>query len=562
MITVNFPPCPWSGDVTITGHVDVWTTIPAIPIIPVFGISTGFTMHMLFSDGPQWTPNPDVNCYEGHGAVELEDKSGEPCGSMSIEDCEMKCFELPSCQGVTVTPANGLGIKTGSVKCFRRGNITLDQCDHGGFTANGYDTWLKGGPPLLNLKVGLSQPAGKGADPEQDKCALDLNAAPEYPPQGDNWTIPTYTIDLDLDPKDRWTKVVAPRSKDILAMIEQFINSVLRAGSVLNNKLLSAILDLGTDALLKKIPSPFDDEIRGVAKATGIHVTYIFVYNIMYELAGFCSSLVAQDSQGHIYHARNLDFGEFMGTDPELHSWELTKKLKPLLMNLNFVRGGVTLYQSTQYAGFVGLLTGLRKGAFSISVDTRFDGNLDKFLLMWLLGKYDGQFLSWKTRAVMENFGTYADALNALSNYKPMGPGYIILGGARAKEGAVLQLGANRNTPLLIRSLADKNDTYYVAQTNYDWPAAPPAFDDRRYPLLDCLNKIGNQGMSFKNLWGVMSSNPTRNAGTTYTTLMSAETGHFEAYKQFCAPGPSCMPFMGTNYMEVELKQKQAAVMV
>merc|ERR1719321_1292523 len=111
-----------------------------------------------------------------------------------------------------------------------------------------------------------------------------------------------------------------------------------------------------------------------------------------------------------------------MGADPTTRSWLLTAKLRPLLMNLNFVRGGVTLYHTTQYAGYVGLLTGMRTGGFAISVDTRFDGNLDRFLLAWLMGSYEGEFLSWKTRTVMENFGTYSSALNALSNYKPMGP--------------------------------------------------------------------------------------------------------------------------------------------
>jgi acid ceramidase len=397
----------------------------------------------------------------------------------------------------------------------------LDSCDHGLKTASDYDTYLKA---------------------------------------GDNWTIPTYTVDLDKDPADRWTDIVKPLSKDIAAMIQTFISNVL--GHLIDSPLIKFILDMGSDTLLKKIPAPFDDEIRGIAKATGLHVTYIFVYNIMYEVAGLCSSLVANDKHGHVYHARNLDFGEFMGEDAASRSWELTAKLRPMLMNLNFVRGGVTLYQTTQYAGYVGLLTGMRKDGFAISVDTRFDGNLDKFLLAWLMGSYTGEFLSFKTRTVMENFGSYSSALHALSNWQPIGPCYIIISGAKAKEGAVLQLGANSSTPLLTRSLTDANDTYYVAQTNYDWPAAPPAFDDRRYPLLDCLNKLQPDGISFKSLWGVMSSNPTKNAATTYTTLMSAETGHYEAYKQRCTPGAKCQPFMGRNYKELYQIQIQKGLQI
>lgn len=412
----------------------------------------------------------------------------------------------------------------------------------------------------MNLRVDLSQGPGKGADPTQDKCALEMDNMPEYPPSGDNWTMPTYTVDLDKDPADRWTEIVTPLSENIMAMIQQFIEAELHGA--IKSPLIKALLDLGTDELLKKIPSPYDDEMRGIAKATGIHVTYIFVYNIMYEVMGLCTSLVANDKDGHVYHARNLDFGLFLGTNTTTHNWALTEKLRPLLMNLNFVRGGATLYQTTQYAGYIGVLTGVRKGGFAISVDSRFDGNLDKFLLAWILGKYDGEFLSWKTRTVMESFDTYPNALQALTNWKPMGPCYVIVSGAKAKEGAVLQLGANRDTPLLVRSLADGNDTYYVAQTNYDWPSAPPAFDDRRYPVLDCLNKLGEPGIGYKSLWGVMSSNPTKNALTTYTTLMSAETGHYEAYQQFCAPGPSCVPFLARDYKQLEQLQSERDVLV
>jgi len=216
-------------------------------------------------------------------------------------------------------------------------------------------------------------------------------------------------------------------------------------------------------------------------------------------------------------------------------------------MNANFVKGGISLYNTTQYAGFTGLLTGVKKGGFSISVDTRYDGHLDEYLILWLLGRYEGSFLSWKTRDTMENVGSYSDALHDLSTYEPMGPGFIILGGAQAGEGAVIALKAGSTTPQTVRLLSDalKNNSFYVLQTNYDWPTAPPAFDDRRYPMEDCMNKLGSDKIAWETLWAVHSSTPTKNALTTYTALMSAETGHYEAYLQLCLPGPNCFPFHG-----------------
>merc|ERR1712178_50047 len=202
-----------------------------------------------------------------------------------------------------------------------------------------------------------------------------------------------------------------------------------------------------------------------------------------------------------------------------------------------------------------------KKGGFSLSVDTRFDGHLDEYLVLWLLGKYDGSFLSWKMRDTMENVGTYDDALRDLTSYKPMGPGYIILGGAKAGQGAVIALAAGKTTPQDVRLLSDAaaNKSFYVVQTNYDWGMKPPAFDDRRYPIEDCMNRLGSNKVGWNTLWAIHSSTPTKNATTTYTTLMSAETGHFEAYKQFCTPGPHCFPFMGSEYFSASTLRTPAS---
>lgn len=449
VITLGFPECPWTGDVNVQGHVDVWTTIPA----SANGLSTGFTMEVHMSSD---------------------------------------AAEVPS--------------------------------------------------DLLCLRLGLNQIGDEGADPAQDVCDLDFANMPEYPPKPsgeEDIEIPTVTLDLDVDPKMRWDHIVSPRAEEIRAMIKYF-------SPLMNKTALSILLNMKTEKLMKRFPGDFKKEVEGIARSTGLTVIEIFVYNIMYEVEGLCTSMVSQDSNGHIYHSRNLDFGLFMGTDEGTHNWKLTEMLRPLLMNVQVMKGGKNLYNMTHYAGYLGLLTGVKAGGFSISVDTRFDSNFDEYLVLWLLGKYDGEFLSFKTRQVMETEANYTAALHALTHYRPMGPCYIIIGGAQSGEGAVLTLAGGQDEALMVRELKDElvNGSFFVLQTNYDWPNAPPAYDDRRYPAMDCMHKLGADNINWTSLWGVMSSNPTKNAMTTYTTLMSAETGHFEAYKQYCAPGPHCMPFL------------------
>lgn len=63
------------------------------------------------------------------------------------------------------------------------------------------------------------------------------------------------------------------------------------------------------------LPKPYGDEIKGIAKATNLPLGDLVLYNIFYEIFTLCTSIVGEDAQGNMYHARNLDFGLFIGWD-------------------------------------------------------------------------------------------------------------------------------------------------------------------------------------------------------------------------------------------------------
>lgn len=65
-------------------------------------------------------------------------------------------------------------------------------------------------------------------------------------------------------------------------------------------------------------------------------------------------------------------------------------------------------------------------------------------IIGWFLGKNDDcQFLTFQTRMVMEDNTTYADAAASLTNYRPLGPAFIIIGGTEPTEGAVIAKAFN-----------------------------------------------------------------------------------------------------------------------
>jgi len=83
-----------------------------------------FIFRLVVSVGAEtWTESKAANCYQGVGAKDLEKVPGQPCGVMSLAECEQKCQDLLGCTGVTV----GAGTAV-SQPCFRRADIDLSKC--------------------------------------------------------------------------------------------------------------------------------------------------------------------------------------------------------------------------------------------------------------------------------------------------------------------------------------------------------------------------------------------------------------------------------------------------
>ncbi|WAQ99286.1 ASAH1-like protein [Mya arenaria] len=155
----------------------------------------------------------------------------------------------------------------------------------------------------------------------------------------------------------------------------------------------------------------------------------VTLYNIFYEIFTVCTSIVAQDSNGTLYHARNLDFGLFMGWDPKNRTWEITELLRPAIVNLDFQRGGKTVFKSVNYAGYVGILTAISPGKFTLTMNERFtlDGGYIGIINLILTGK--GTWMGFLTRATMEKAESFKEARAMLTSTQMIAPAYFILAG-------------------------------------------------------------------------------------------------------------------------------------
>ena len=370
-------------------------------------------------------------------------------------------------------------------------------------------------------------------------------------PSGEAKAVEWHVVSLDDPPDQRWLKVVTQHA----GRIAQLANLVVEGfADILGNRTLSKLLgqlDARLPAYYASLPNPeYGAEMKAIAQATGIGESLMFVYNIFYTVFGACTSIVAQNHDGQIWHARNLDFGLWPAFNfSKGNFWEMTAILRPMVVNVDVQRGGVTLYKQTTFAGFVGAHTAMKPKAFGLSIDTRFDDHLDSGLLRYLLSPESDQGveITLLSRHAFETAGSYAEAFALLNTTRLLGPAYLILSGVGAGEGAVITKGAARRGALApegvtidVWSLAAEQakpwGDQFVLETNYDhWGKVLP-IDDRRTPAYDCIRTRlgGSSGYNATGLYNVLSATPNLNKLTVFTTLMHAEAGRFEAYRQFC----------------------------
>ncbi|XP_054846439.1 acid ceramidase isoform X1 [Eublepharis macularius] len=361
----------------------------------------------------------------------------------------------------------------------------------------------------------------------------------QYPPKGPTYkgNIPKYVINLDLPPHERWAQVAREKQAELKILVEHIKNIMVM---LFPSAKLVHLLETKMAWLGSTLPYPFNEEIKGIADATGAVLGDIVIFNVFYEIFTVCTSIVAEDRAGKLYHARNLDFGLFLGWDIKNNTWTLTQKLKPLMVSLDFQRNNKTVFKSSNLAGYVGMVSGIKPGIFTLTMNERFSidgGYIGVF--EWIFGKRDGWWMSFLTRTILENSTSYEEAKDKLANTRLLAPAYFILGGNKSGQGCVIT--RSRTAALDVWNLNSSKGTWYVLETNYDRWKVPLVVDDRRTPATKCMNRTMQQNVSLPALYNVLSTKPILNKLTVSTTLMEVHEGHIETYLRNC-PDP-CSPW-------------------
>jgi acid ceramidase len=405
------------------------------------------------------------------------------------------------------------------------------------------------------LSLLVANLAVSSAFPPFKTCQIsDSNPKPDWD------SVPRRSINLDLAPFDRWTDLATEFKEPVNNMVNEFVDHLKKFPGNRWEQFLR-YMEVNQEMLLDRMPNGYGDEIRGIKKATGLPMSSVLAFNLGYEIMGFCTSVIAQDTSGHTFHGRNLDFGLFLGANfssgpNENFQWTNTDLLRQTTVITDFYRGGQLLYSSVSYVGYIGLLTGVRKGGVTVTVDTRFDDNYDAFLKAWLKDPSDtAGLLAQVLRSQIEddavgtNFETYWAQLGAT---RLVGPAYAIIGGPNAGQGIVLTITPNSTVPIDTWRITDDDalpasapveEKFYVLQTNYDHWEKPPIIDDRETAAYDCMdNYITANGVSSQSIYDLLAAMPSRNRLTTYTAVMDCAAGTVQATLQYCYED-ACSPW-------------------
>ncbi|KAK5658030.1 hypothetical protein OQA88_2585 [Cercophora sp. LCS_1] len=186
---------------------------------------------------------------------------------------------------------------------------------------------------------------------------------PSPNPDSPGRTPPKFTINLSTPPAHRYDHIVPSllpvlTSADVTSQFNALL-AFLLPNSPLTLKAVTFLLQ----TLLRRVHSDEETaELRGLSRLTGLPMYLLVALNVMLDLLLGCTSGGVRCSDGKggtkIVHFRTLDWS----MDP----------LRNLVIELDYVthEGGPVVATTIGYLGYVGILTGVRRG-LSLSLNFR-----------------------------------------------------------------------------------------------------------------------------------------------------------------------------------------------
>eukprot|EP00928_Gymnodinium_smaydae_P090664 TRINITY_DN7442_c1_g1_i1.p1 TRINITY_DN7442_c1_g1~~TRINITY_DN7442_c1_g1_i1.p1 ORF type:complete len:653 (+),score=89.48 TRINITY_DN7442_c1_g1_i1:73-2031(+) len=265
-----------------------------------------------------------------------------------------------------------------------------------------------------------------------------------------------FIVDLDKPPEERWIEVAAHFGADkfLAAQLNSF-NGIAHL-----RRLARVMCSFGFGSWKTRCA-----ELRGYVNKTGEPLEDLIVLNHLYELTSGCTSVLAAEADGKVMHARTMDF-----------AFEASLRKKTFTATL--LKGGRRVAQITSFAGYLGVLTGvriMRETGFAVSVNQR--GRIDD--LSTLFTNVRSATSSWMigdlVRKVLVECEDFDCARNRLATTPLIAPVYFAISGSQANQGVIL----TREREGLAGAVVLSEDQPVIAQGNHDnWQEPPGVVSD------------------------------------------------------------------------------------
>mmetsp|Transcript_73726 Transcript_73726/g.203510 ORF Transcript_73726/g.203510 Transcript_73726/m.203510 type:complete len:415 (+) Transcript_73726:103-1347(+) len=345
--------------------------------------------------------------------------------------------------------------------------------------------------------------------------------------------IPSFYVDLDAAPEDRWQNVTSHWLE--LGMYPQALRQIGPLSSFA--KELFKVMEVDEEYLR---------EMRGIVAQINdpeVSVDSLILESVGYELSGSvddpsflpqkssigCSGLLAAMPNGTVVHGRNMDYGgfEYVGKDGRVYHYP------DVTVEVVFVKAGKPFITSTHWPGMTGIHTAMRYGGWSFEQNTRFHGA--RTSLLYGLVQGSGGFML-RARKVMEQVADFETAVQQLAASNVMAPQYFIMAGPEPYQGAVITMdrgGEHLNGTPPVRRVSSgppvvkdgqSYEGWYVFQTNDDMGGMPV---DLRTPTEQVRLRRSRQEMvSTDWVYDQLTTPPVFNDGTVFTTMYVPATGY------------------------------------
>lgn len=391
--------------------------------------------------------------------------------------------------------------------------LTKDVCDHlSGVVKDTCINLAQLAPEIIDRIDNKENAATICVD--KDFCQKPFTELP------DPYPVPVYQINLDLPAEERWTEICSNTTyKEVMGTLISALEHLFDNSTIVS--------DLGKALNLLYFPSDLAAEIRGCAIAMDVDFGWLTFVNLGYEVTDACTSIVGNTADGKVIHVRNMDFWDGI--------W-LTDHLKNLTMTVEYQKGGNTEFYATTFAGYVGVLSGMRPGGWSVSIDTRYypKGGIGQLFyeIIAAIEEKNSSLVSFLTRKVLTEETTYAAAVENLSNDALIADVYYIVAGVNTNEGTVIS--RNRLNASDVWTLDQDGSRWFEVQTNYDHWTNPPWFDDRVKPANAAMNAVGQENWSLETALEVLSVKPVLNLQSTFTMLALPADSSYTSLMRNC----------------------------